>query len=288
MARDLANPIPGAGAVYCFCTAPHTEFSPRTTGRIGAFKVLGSNEGCIVIGVLDFIGSQLPSLEDLHGCEIMREQRFAHRARAAVWGVPVDMWEPSQLDSMTLLGTLAVRAEEVQFALNIFNCLPGATFSTLFRVNYSSEGEWRWTHDREALVAEQALFDAREAAQRAAQEERYQTRLRGLTWEQLLGETPFKEWSGPPSYPSEEFTRGARDVVHGTCRALRDLGSKPRKADVRKILRECVEWFNKADERDGGAIETEEREDICEVLEEMAFVARQKSLVDEIGEWRTW
>ena len=49
-----------------------------------------------------------------------------------------------------------------------------------------------------------------------------------------------------------------------------------------------MEWFNRADEQAGGVIETEEREDICAVLEEMAYVARQKSLVDEIGEWRAW
>jgi len=57
---------------------------------------------------------------------------------------------------------------------------------------------------------------------------------------------------------------------------------------VRKLLRECVEWFNKADEQAGGVIETEEREDICVVLEEMAYAARQESLVDEINNWRTW
>ncbi len=35
-------------------------------------------------------------------------------------------------------------------------------------------------------------------------------------------------------------------------------------------------------------IETEEREDICAILEEMAHVARQKVLVDEIDECREW
>jgi hypothetical protein len=35
-------------------------------------------------------------------------------------------------------------------------------------------------------------------------------------------------------------------------------------------------------------IETEEREDICAALEELAFVARQKGLVAEIDEWRDW
>jgi hypothetical protein len=57
---------------------------------------------------------------------------------------------------------------------------------------------------------------------------------------------------------------------------------------VRSILKACVEWFNKADAEAGGVIETEEREDICAVLEELAFVARQKALVEEIDTWREW
>jgi hypothetical protein len=69
---------------------------------------------------------------------------------------------------------------------------------------------------------------------------------------------------------------------------LQALGPKPRKADVRSALKSCVEWFNNADERAGGVIETEEREDICAVLEEMAHVARQRGLVEEIGSWRDW
>ncbi len=133
-----------------------------------------------------------------------------------------------------------------------------------------------------------ALNSALQAARRAAQEERHKNRLRGLTWEQLLRETPFERWSPSPPFPPEEFTREARNVVHDTCRALRALGSKPRKPDVRRLLREFVEWFNKADEQTGGVIEAEEREDICAVFEEMAYVARQKSLVDEIDDWRTW
>ena len=42
------------------------------------------------------------------------------------------------------------------------------------------------------------------------------------------------------------------------------------------------------DEEHGNVIETIEREDICSVLEEIAFVARHPALSDEIGIWRDW
>ena len=40
--------------------------------------------------------------------------------------------------------------------------------------------------------------------------------------------------------------------------------------------RACVDWFNVTDSEFGNVIETEERDDICAVLEELAFVARQR------------
>jgi hypothetical protein len=49
-----------------------------------------------------------------------------------------------------------------------------------------------------------------------------------------------------------------------------------------------VEWFNEADRRAGRVIDTKEREDICQVLAELAFVAHQKRLFDEIDWWREW
>lgn len=48
------------------------------------------------------------------------------------------------------------------------------------------------------------------------------------------------------------------------------------------------EMFNAKDSEFGNVIETEEREDICTVLGELVFVARQQSLIEEIGRWRNW
>jgi hypothetical protein len=284
----MFDPIPIDGSVFGFRTTPLSAFAPPVTDRFGALKVLGSNGQYIVVAVLDSIWSKLPSLSDVRDCAVLREHRFSHTGKPAVWGINVESWKLSDLGQMTLLGLVSLGVEEKQFASNILNWGPGAAFSTLRFANHAAEGEWRWANEREALVAEQERVRAQQEAERAAQEERYKSRLLGLTWEQLLEETPFERWSPSPPFPSEEFTREARDVVHDTCRALRALGSKPRKADVRRLLRECVEWFNRADEQAGGVIETEEREDICAVIEEMAYVARQKSLVDEIDDWRAW
>jgi hypothetical protein len=110
------------------------------------------------------------------------------------------------------------------------------------------------------------------------------TRLRGLTLDKLLAETPFERWSLPPT----EFAAGAREAIHDACRRIRELGPKPPKRAVRDALRECVLWFNRADEEHGGVIETDEREDIAAALEEVAWAAGHKSLAREIDDWRSW
>ena len=171
---------------------------------------------------------------------------------------------------------------------DIISFAVGTSHSTLNGVNHAAEGEWRWTNDRDALVAEHEKAKARSAAIRAAEQERYRTRLSKLTWDQLLSETPFERWSPSPPFPPLDFTLAARHTIHAACRDLSALGPKPKKAQVRAVLKGCVDWFNKADAAAGGVIETEEREDIVAALEEMAFVARQKALVEEINDWRDW
>lgn len=283
------NVSPRAGEVYAFRTSPFSEFAPPETGRFGAFKVLWVDDRFIVVAALTGIWPSPPVLEDTKRASILEEHRFAYTGRPAVLGVTRDLWEPeTDLTDVHLLGELRLTANEQANAKAVSAFAIGTSFGTLSSINYAVEGEWRWANDRDKLVEEAALKTASDNAKRAAREERYRTRLAQLTWEQLLSETPFERWSPSPPYPPEDFTLAARKVVLDACVALRDLGAKPRRAEVRAVLKETVQWFNEADDRAGGVIETEEREDICALLEEMAHVARQKALVDEIDAWREW
>ncbi len=267
---------------------PTNEFSAPDTGRWAVFKVLGVNERMVVVAVLDGIWNALPSLNDATKAAILKEHRFAWTGQQAVFGVNIDWWSASELKDQSLLGSSTVSSQDMALAAKVMSFAPGSRMSTLGAANHAAEGEWRWKHDREAFSEEVERKQLKLAEQRAAQEERYRTRLSKLTWDQMLAETPFQRWSPSPPNPPAEFTSEAREVIHETCKKLQALGPKPRKADVRAALKSCVEWFNNADERAGGVIETEEREDICAVLEEIAHVARQKGLVEEIDTWRDW
>lgn len=277
------------GQVYSFKTRPYSEFGPANTNRFAAIKLLGVSDTHVVIAVLDGVWPHAPTVKEARAASIIAEHRFAHTGRPAVFGVNRDWWKPeSDLDEFCFVGTQAVSRAEQSFVDAINDYAPGSSFSRLRAANHAAEGEWRWTNDRAAFVIEADKKNAKNEAERAAKAERYRTRLSKLTWEQLQAETPFERWSPSPPFPPQEFTVAARATIRSACEALKALGPKPRRADVRAILKRTVIWFNEADEKAGGVIETEEREDICAVLEEIAHVARQKVLVNEIDEWREW
>src|SRR5882757_2606220 len=264
--------LPVAGNLYSFRTSPLSEFASPETGRYAAFKVLGVSERYVAIAVLEGIWSTPPSLRAANEAVVLHEHRFAHTGRMAAYGINADWWTPSDLDSVSFLGCGRLSPEERAIGAEIVGFGIGWPYSTLRSANHAAEGEWRWEHDRDALIIESEKSKAKDAAERAAKEERYRTRLKNLTWEKLLAETPFERWLPSPPFPPAKFTEAARETIHNACRELRELGPKPLKAKVRLILRRCVEWFNETDKAAGEVIETEEREDICAVLEEMAFV----------------
>lgn len=292
---SVATAAPGSGdpqpgQVYSFRTAPFSEFAPSPTGRFAAFKIIGITKKLVVVAVLEGIWSKPPTPDELSGCGILKEHRFAYLGgRPAVYGVNTAWWEPADLlDDLNHVATHTVSHIEQSLAAVVLNGEGGARYAGLGMVNASAEGEWRWNNDQAAFLDEVERKRAQFDAEQKAKEERYRTRLRKLTWEQLLVETPFARWSPSPPFPSADFTKGAQATIREACLSLQALGPKPRKAEVRAILKQTVEWFNQADASAGGVIETEEREDIFAVLEEMAYVARQKSLVDEIDQWRDW
>lgn len=280
---------PAEGEIYAFRTTPCSDFAPPDTGRHAAFKVLCVTEKVVGIAVLDGIWSAPPSLDQAGRAAILTEHRFAHRGDPAVFAVVRASWQPEDaLEALALLGRQRLSAAEHEQAEAI-RANPGRVgFSVPGTASVVAEGEWRWANDRDALVAESDARDARAEAERARREERFMTRLKGLTFDQLLSETPFENWTPSPPFPPEEFTRAARATLHDACREIAALGARPRKAEVRAILKRTVEWFNAADKEAGYVIETEERENLYVALEELAFAARQPTLAAEIDQWRDW
>ena len=268
------------GDIYSFRTEPFTDFSARETNRYAALKILGTNDHGVCHVVLDRIFPGPPSMQQVMNL------RWLHNCRSAFERGPACHYVPSafpvDLDDFQLVGRVELSASD----LDLFRAC--SSYGRWSIASFDAEGEWRWKYDREAYEREVALKHEADRARFLAEQARIENRLKKLTWEKLLEEQPLARWDGQTGQPPAEFVAAARERIRSTIEALKQLGLKPKRRDVRVILKACTEWFNETDAAFGGVIETEEREDIYAALEEMAYVARQRSLIAEIDEWRNW
>ncbi|HZO48263.1 MAG TPA: hypothetical protein VFB68_20370 [Xanthobacteraceae bacterium] len=186
------------------------------------------------------------------------------------------------MDDLRFVGSVSISPEEADL---VPTCPSIGTWTV---ASAHAEGEWRWRNDRTAFEEEVERARQVRNARAAAERERYEKRLKLLTWEQLLEEQLLARWNEHPPFPPPDFVADARKFLRSVIVELQSLGPKPKKAQVRAVLKACVDWFNRKDTEFGQVIETEEREDICAVLEEFAVVAGHKSLVTEIDTWREW
>jgi hypothetical protein len=264
------------GGIYGFKTSSFTRYSPPETNRFAALKVLGVSHRGVVYVVLDGIFDRMPTQEQLAQAKPLRCRRFLFTGRTALRCSPQE-WDNDLLE-FRHIATLPLSADDLALAAtnNSYGLWSGAS--------KDAEGEWRWAHDREVVESEVRQANADREAKLAADRLRYENRLKRLCWDTLLAETPFERWNRHPPFPPPEFVNAARKAVLD----LRALGARPRKTAVRTVLKSCVQWFNEQDRAFNGVIETEEREDICRILLELAVVARHRSLAEEVDNWREW
>jgi hypothetical protein len=268
------------GDIYSFHTSPTTEFSPPNTGRYAVLKILGLTDDLVCFVVLDGIFDCHPELNQTRRLRLLRQTRGSFRGDPAFLCVSRS-WD-NELDDFRFVGNVGVTTADLALMAG------SHTYGTWLTASHDAEGEWRWKHDRAAYKAEVEKEHEALLARLTAEEARHKKRLKSLTWDRLLAEEPFQRWNRSPPFPPPEFTTLARGRIRSSILELQALGPKPRRPEVRAVLKSCVEWFNEMDERFGHVIETEEREDIHTVLEELAFMARQKKLADEIENWRNW
>jgi hypothetical protein len=186
------------------------------------------------------------------------------------WGnTPCLTWVSDAVPADALrLGKLPVRAAEARTQCN--------SYGGWDRIQPLLQ--WRWDHEREAVLAE----DERDRQQReaaAAQARVAYLPAVGKSLEELREETPFPGWSG---YTDPVNLRRARRFIRDGINELLALGPGADDAEKLDVFRRCVERFNASDVD----IDTIEREDICELLDRIADAA---GLTDyDVSAWRDW
>jgi hypothetical protein len=141
--------------------------------------------------------------------------------------------------------------------------------------------QWRWDHDRENLLREEAQAAVQDTERRGIAAERRAEWLRSLTLETLASQTWFAIWDS--SRTTTDATRKLFAKLVEELRALPKLSSGP----VGKLVQACVKELNRID-RQSQFIDTIEREDLYEAFEQILWAARQPSVIEEIEMWRDW
>jgi hypothetical protein len=141
--------------------------------------------------------------------------------------------------------------------------------------------EWRWRHDREAFIEEFENEYGIGSVQRLLDEKK---RKAEMTLGKLRKERFFAGWEG---YVTPAAIHESRQIIRDTIDGLIALGSKPTKKLAVPILRQCIERFNRLDEK-RHFICTIEREGICDHFYEVIRVAKLKGCDDLADRWRDW
>jgi hypothetical protein len=282
MVKGKAWERPAAGAIYAFKTKAVTRFSPQDTSRYGVLKILGVGRfESTVFVLLDRLFGAPPSPADVVGLKPQTSLGQYQRGRVLSLGVGDARGPPLELEGLQLVTVAEVTDAERQIVENT------NSFGHWAYARGAAEIEWRWRNDPEVFAAEWAKEEAAKKEELAERSKRVNERLKNLTIPILRADRLLPEWEEGDPFPPPEFVAATRARILQTMDALEALGEKPGKPAVRKVLTGLMDWLN-AKDAEFEAIETVEREQLCQVIEELCWAVGQPKLVEEILDLREW
>jgi hypothetical protein len=271
MARKKKPELPRAGAAFAF---------PIGDGRLSVCRVLldASSErakewggDAVLVACSSWIGNEIPSADDPALRPIL------HLNHHAWVNDPRVLWV-SDVPPADLIpiGTIEPTPEERAFPCMTFGDWSGLTVQPL--------AQWRWDHDRAAVIKKDAVDEKEEAEVRQHARLEREQYLERVTLDDLRGRRFFPNWKG---YPPAKAVRASRKVMADTVEELHLLGPEASEEDRLAVLRRCIESFNGLD-AETEFIETVEREDICEEFEAIVHACGLGRHADLADQWREW
>lgn len=255
---------------------------PLEDGRYSVCRVLHDRDSeyaqeqrsrVILVACSAWVGDKVPDVTDESLRPILYLTHHAWKNKAEV------VWIDDELPADFIpIGTIEPTPEE--------KAIESLTFSSWHSVRIQPLAQWRWDHDREAVLAED-----QEKARRKEQENTERLRhqreqfLAEATLERLQKRRFFPHWG---EYPSKQAIRKSRKIMKETVNQLVELGQKTSKMKRMAVLQACIESFNALDVELDHFIETIEREDICEEFELIQHACGLGEIDDLSDEWREW
>jgi hypothetical protein len=253
---------------------------PLADGRFGFCHVIdlparvlgGRATGQIMVETSSWIGEAAPDLNDPRLREVLVQTHHGWGPNA--WRVMVRGPAP---DSFQRIGTFPPQPNAARRVLAVFTLSESLAKEVLT--------QWRWDHDREALLIDEQEAAERQKAEQEVAAKRQKDDREYLTLDALRTKRRFSFWKGDrPDQAIAACRKAFREAVD----ALMTLGPKPKKRAVAAVIRRCVEELNALDERYDGFIETGEREELCREIDEIVYAAGLRRC-DGLGDpWREW
>ena len=263
--------VPPVGSVFLM---------PLGDGRYGTCRVIryGEESDGVSFGGVHalvvasrWIGTAVPSLDEplLREPLIKTHHSWSNQVEAffVMDEVPVDF---------QLLGTLLPTNEDMNLRCLSFGHWKSAPLHVLI--------QWRWDNDREALLADDEVKRQKERATVLEKQRQRQNFLASVTLSQLRDKERFATWGGSVS---DELIDVCRHIFAETIDSLLEFEGKPPKKSMVAAMKECVTRLNELD-TEQHFIETIEREDLCQEIDEIVHACRFPKEEGIADRWRDW
>jgi hypothetical protein len=226
----------------------------------------------VLVACSAWIGDTVPDSADLSLRPILKVTHHFWKGQPEVFWV-----EESPPREFKPIGTIQPSSDERKLKCDTSAGWEGCPIQLLT--------QWRWEHDKEALLAEEAAEEEQERRKLEERNAAIKAERRSMTLEKLRKYRFFANWEG---YPSKEAIRASRLIMKNAVQGLISLGMKSTKAQKTEVIKDCVEAFNKLDRTMKHFIETSERDDICSEIDLLVHACGLGECEKMIDEWREW
>lgn len=270
MPRKKNVPLPKAGDAFAV---------PLEDGRYSVCRVLIDRESYPNLSIdavlcvgSSWIGDDIPEANNpaLRSILILNHHSFNDQPLAQWTGDPVP-------EEFVPIGTIEPTPAECQPYYN------WPSHGHWLRMQIQPFLQWRWDHEREAVLSEDAEQDRLEDLELARRRKDRQEFLELITLDDLCKHTFFENWS----YPPEKVIEASRQVMSETVQKLSKLKKSASQKRRLQILQQCIEAFNALDE-EYEFIDTVERDNIIEEFEAIVHACGLGDHEDLADEWRDW
>lgn len=242
---------------------------PLADGRFGACRIISMSGEYPVVAALNWIGQGSPTLSEAASAPVLELKSFSWSGDLCI--SVIMHRKPAVYRKIGVIEPSPVERRHEARSYTRWDTIP------LHILN-----EWRWVHDRDALVAEvesERLAARQQLRQQEAEE------LASVSFATLRSPTLFRSWRKVHPAPVIEAVRA---VFGETADALERLGPNAAEDAKVAILQACIERLNTLDVEHDRFIETVEREDLMKQFRLFLHLVGLAHKADLADEWRDW